>query len=238
VGRARVARAVNAESNLSELSASALVERLRAGDLSAESYAQQVLKQCEAKKALNTMISLDPAQVLEGARQADLLRRSGKPLGRLHGLLLPVKDSINTHRLPTTSGTGALRDFHPNEDAPIIRQLAAQGAAVLGKTNLMEMSLGWTSNNKILRLDADSRRQQRRVGRGGRGAHCAPGHRRRHARIDTRARRAVRRVRLAPDGGPLSERRSDADHAPLGRARTDGAPGRGSDSLRRRVAGA
>ncbi len=149
VGRARVARAVNAESNWSELSASALVELLRRGDLSAESYAQHVLKQCEAKKALNTMISLEPAQVLEGARQADLLRRSGKALGRLHGLLLPVKDSINTHRLPTTSGTGALRDFHPNEDAPIIRQLTAQGAAVLGKTNLMEMSLGWTSNNKI-----------------------------------------------------------------------------------------
>ncbi len=139
----------NTESNLSELSASALVEQLRRGDLSAERYAQHVLGQCEAKKALNTMISVDSAQVLEGARQADLRRRRGEPLGRLHGLLLPVKDSINTQRLPTTSGTGALRDFHPKEDAPIIRQLTAQGAAVLGKTNLMEMSLGWTSNNKI-----------------------------------------------------------------------------------------
>ena len=133
VGRARVARAVNAESNWSELSASALVERLRRGDLTAESYAQHVLKQCEAKKALNTMISLDPAQVLEGARQADLLRRSGKALGKLHGLLLPVKDSINTHRLPTTSGTGALRDFHPNEDAPIIRQLDGAGRRGAGQ---------------------------------------------------------------------------------------------------------
>jgi len=137
------------DSNLSELSASAVVEHLRRGDLSAESYAQHVLKQCEARKDLNTMISLDPAQLLEGARQADLRRRAGQPLGRLHGLPVPVKDSINTRRLPTTSGTGALREFLPKEDAPIIRQLTGQGALVLGKTNLMEMSLGYTSNNKI-----------------------------------------------------------------------------------------
>ncbi len=143
------ARAMNTTTNLSELSASTLVEQLRRGDLSAERYARHVLERCEAKQDLNTMISLDAAQVLEDARQADLLRRSGKPLGRVHGLPVPVKDSINTQRLPTTSGTGALRDFRPRADAPLIRQLTGQGGIVLGKTNLMEMSLGWTSNNKI-----------------------------------------------------------------------------------------
>ncbi|HEV7432412.1 MAG TPA: amidase family protein [Steroidobacteraceae bacterium] len=149
VGIPRVAPTLSLQSDLSDLSASQVVERLRRGDFSAESYAQHVLQQCEARKDLNTLISLDAAQVLEGARQADLRRRSGKPLGRLHGLPVPVKDSINTHLLPTTSGTGALRGFHPNEDAPLIRQLTGQGALVLGKTNLMEMSLGWTSNNKL-----------------------------------------------------------------------------------------
>lgn len=135
-------------SDLCGLSARALVERLRRGELSAELYARHVLDRCEARKDLNTMISVDPAQVLQAAREADLLRRSGKPLGRLHGLPIPVKDSINTAHLPTTSGTGALRDFRPNADAPIIRQLTGEGGIVLGKTNLMEMSLGWTSNNK------------------------------------------------------------------------------------------
>jgi len=161
LGIGRAAQRVNAHSDLSALSASDVVERLARGDMSAESYAQHVLKQCEAQKPLNTMISLDAAQVLESARQADLWRRAGKPLGRLHGLPVPVKDSINTQGLPTTSGTGALRDFRPSEDAPIIRQLARQGGFVLGKTNLMELSLGWTSNNKIfgaVRNPYDTRR--------------------------------------------------------------------------------
>ncbi len=139
---------MSAESSLSELSACAVVEQLRCGELSAERYARHVLERCEARRDLNTLISVDPAQVLEAAREADLLRRIGKPLGKLHGLPLPVKDSINTVHLPTTSGTGALREFRPNADAPIIRQLTGQGAIVLGKTNLMELSLGWTSNNE------------------------------------------------------------------------------------------
>jgi indoleacetamide hydrolase len=140
---------MNPRSPESEMSASGIVDRMRRGDISAESYAQQVLKQCEVQKDLNAMISVDAVQVLEDARALDLRRSRGLALGPLHGLPVPIKDSINTRRLPTTSGTGALRNFRPTEDAPLVRQLLDAGAVLLGKTNLMELSLGWTSNNKI-----------------------------------------------------------------------------------------
>ncbi len=107
-----------------------------------------MLQQCDARKDLNAFISLDAEQVLADARAADLRRREGAPLGKLHGLPVPIKDSINTRNLPTTSGTEALRNFRPKEDAPLITALVGQGASLLGKTNLMELSLGWTSNNK------------------------------------------------------------------------------------------
>jgi len=140
---------VHAEAHWSDCSASEIVERMRRGEVSAESYAQHVLNQCEAHKHLNAFISVDATQLLEAARQADRRRRSKLPLGLLHGLPVPVKDSINTRSLPTTSGTGALRNWKPREDAPLIRRLLDAGALLLGKTNLMEMSLGWTSNNQI-----------------------------------------------------------------------------------------
>ncbi len=123
------------------------VAAMRDGSLTAERYAQALLEQCDRLKHLNAFITLDRDRVLAAARAADQRRKSGAKLGVLHGLPIPVKDSINTKDYPTTAGTAALRDFHPREDAPIVRLLCDAGAIVLGKTNLHERSMGYTSNN-------------------------------------------------------------------------------------------
>ncbi len=132
---------------LAELSASAAVAAMRHGEISVEDYASALLRRCNEARALNAFISTQPERVLEAARGADQLRRAGRPVGRLHGLPIPVKDSINTRALPTSSGTAALRDFRPAADAPVLQALVAQGAILLGKTNLHELSLGYTTNN-------------------------------------------------------------------------------------------
>jgi indoleacetamide hydrolase len=86
---------------------------------------------------------------LQAAQAADKARASGATLGLLHGLPIPVKDSVNTKSLPTSNGTRALRDFKPKDDAAVLKPLFAQGAILMGKTNLHELSFGWTSNNEV-----------------------------------------------------------------------------------------
>jgi indoleacetamide hydrolase len=135
------------KSELVGLSAVEAVAKLRNGEVTAERYAGALLEQCQQGKALNAFITLPQERVLEAARAADSLRGSGAKLGSLHGLPIPVKDSVNTKDMPTTGGTPALQNFRPKEDAPIVRALLAAGAIVLGKTNLHELSFGWTSNN-------------------------------------------------------------------------------------------
>ena len=132
---------------LTSLSAVEAVTRMKDGDISAEAYSQALLHRCEATRALNAFISLEPQRVLESARECDRRRKAGRELGPLHGLPVPVKDSVNTVDLPTTVGTPALRHFHPTENAPVVRRLIEAGALVQGKTNLHELSYGWTSNN-------------------------------------------------------------------------------------------
>jgi indoleacetamide hydrolase len=134
-------------SELAGLSAIDAVAKLKNGEVTAERYAATLLERCQRGKALNAFITLPRERVLEAARAADRLRSSGAKLGPLHGLPIPVKDSVNTKDMPTTGGTSGLRNFRPKDDAPIVRQLVAAGAIVLGKTNLHELSLGWTSNN-------------------------------------------------------------------------------------------
>ena len=117
------------------------------GEITAESYAGALLARCECLRALNSFITLEPEQVLEAARDCDRRRLAGARSGPLFGLPIPIKDSVNTQDYPTSAGTPALRHFRPAQDAPVVKALRDAGALVLGKTNLHELSFGWTSDN-------------------------------------------------------------------------------------------
>jgi indoleacetamide hydrolase len=97
---------------LTDLSAAEAVQRMRRGELSSEGYAEALLERCASAKALNAFITLEPDQVRRDARAADQLRARGAKLGPLHGLPIPVKDSVNTHDYPTSAGTAAAVAAH------------------------------------------------------------------------------------------------------------------------------
>jgi indoleacetamide hydrolase len=136
-----------ASAALLNLSAVEAVNAMRVGDVTAERYASALLARCQAGASLNAFITLEPQRVLEMARACDAQRQRNAKLGILHGLPIPIKDSVNTADYPTTGGTPALRSFRPREDAPVVQSLRSAGAIVLGKTNLHELSYGYTSNN-------------------------------------------------------------------------------------------
>lgn len=136
-----------AMSDLGDLSAVDAVAHMSEGSLTAERYAEALIAKCRAAHALNAFITFEPARVLEDARARDRERLAGGKPGPLFGLPIPVKDSVNTRDYPTTAGTPALRTFRPRKDAPLVAALREAGALVLGKTNLHELSYGWTSNN-------------------------------------------------------------------------------------------
>src|SRR6516165_6125473 len=140
-------RVTAAGSNMNELSATAAVEAMRKGDVRAEDYARALLDRAQQLASLNAFRTLNREMVLEAARAADKARAAGATLGMLHGLPIPVKDSVNTKDLPTSNGTRALEEFKAKDDAAVLKPLLAQGAILMGKTNLHELSYGWTSNN-------------------------------------------------------------------------------------------
>ncbi|MBV9725091.1 MAG: twin-arginine translocation signal domain-containing protein [Gammaproteobacteria bacterium] len=133
--------------DLIDRSALEAVAGISQGEFTSEEYAGALLARCAATRSLNAFITLEPDKVLEAARECDRKRRAGARPGALFGLPIPVKDSISTQEYPTTAGTPALRHFRPQRDASIVKALREAGALVLGKTNLHELSYGWTSNN-------------------------------------------------------------------------------------------
>jgi Asp-tRNA(Asn)/Glu-tRNA(Gln) amidotransferase A subunit family amidase len=132
---------------LTDLGAVEAVSAMHSGELRASDYAAALLERYRATLDLNAFISIDPDRVMVAAREADRRREAGETLGPLHGLPIPVKDSVNTNDYPTTGGTRALMNFYPPDDAKLVKILKDAGGIVMGKTNIHELSFGWTSNN-------------------------------------------------------------------------------------------
>ncbi|MHA7815815.1 MAG: amidase family protein [Pseudohaliea sp.] len=84
------------------------------------------------------VIAVDAAAARAAAAAQDALapaEREALPLG---GEPVLLKDNIESRELPTTAGSLALAENRTGRDAPLVAQLRAAGAIVLGKTNLSE----------------------------------------------------------------------------------------------------
>jgi Asp-tRNA(Asn)/Glu-tRNA(Gln) amidotransferase A subunit family amidase len=62
--------------------------------------------------------------------------------GRLSGVLVAVKDLIDTAGLRTTYGSDFFAEHVPERDAPVVSALQREGAVVIGKANLTEFAYG------------------------------------------------------------------------------------------------
>jgi mandelamide amidase len=136
-------------SGYADLTLTAAAAAIRAGDIRAVDYASALIRQSEAWKGINAFISVDFDALLEAAERADKQRASSAVLGALHGVPLAFKDNIATTGLPTTAGTGALRDFRPKANAVVAQALFDAGALLFGKNNMHELAAGITNNNGV-----------------------------------------------------------------------------------------
>jgi aspartyl-tRNA(Asn)/glutamyl-tRNA(Gln) amidotransferase subunit A len=93
--------------------------------------------------------TVDPDGALRAAVAADAARREGNWLGLLHGMLIGVKDNIDTAGLRTSCGSALFADRVPNADAPVVERLRRAGAIIVGKTALMELCFGVRSTDMI-----------------------------------------------------------------------------------------
>ena len=120
-----LARAIRNDALTSEALVAASLDRISSLDRQGPQY--------------RSVLSLNES-ALEEARTLDAEAARGEFRGRLHGLPVLVKDTVETRELPTTAGSLALAANYTRRDAEVIAQLRSEGAIILGKTNLSEWS--------------------------------------------------------------------------------------------------
>ena len=119
----------------------ALRDKLAGGHVSAAEVTEGYLSRiAEAEAAIGAWAWHDPDFARAQAEAMDKHRRSGRPVGPLHGLPVGVKDIVDTARIPTAYGLEAERDRVPAADAVLVERLKRAGAVVMGKTVTTELA--------------------------------------------------------------------------------------------------
>jgi amidase len=72
------------------------------------------------------------------AEEAEAEIDAGRYRGPLHGIPVAVKDLFWTKDFPTAGGMAIYKNYHPAEDATVVRRLRDAGAVLLGKLQLTE----------------------------------------------------------------------------------------------------
>ena len=98
--------------------------QLRAGSLTSAALTEAVLARIDATEpALNAFITRTDDLAREQATAADVELAAGRDRGPLHGIPFALKDLYDTAGIPTTGGSGFLRERVPDQDAFVVAKL-------------------------------------------------------------------------------------------------------------------
>ena len=141
--------------DLTQLTATELIQLYRTGQASPVEAMQQVLERVErVDPILNAFILVDADAGMDAARVSEARwmahRATGAPVGAVEGVPTSIKDILWTKGWPTLRGSRAINPDQPwEEDAPSVGRLRAAGAAMFGKTTTPEFGCKAETNSPL-----------------------------------------------------------------------------------------
>lgn len=135
--------------NLSAVDLGIAIKKKELTSLELVTKTLEKIQQTDGK--LNAYITVNGEQALKKAAEIDKLIAAGETLGPLAGVPVAIKDNICTKGIKTTCASKILNDFVPFYDATVVEKLEANGAIILGKTNLDEFAMGSTGETSYFK---------------------------------------------------------------------------------------
>ena len=132
------------------LTAYEIQQSVTTGGQSSLSFVKASIERADAVSAgrdgLNILLHRDDSSARASARLIDERIEKGET-GLLAGVPVVVKDNIATLEMPTSCGSRILEGYVSPYEATAITRLMAQGAVIVGKSNMDEFAMGSSTEN-------------------------------------------------------------------------------------------
>ena len=120
---------------------------LLAGEQSCIQTVQFYLHQIEQHKQLNAFLEVFAAEAQSRAVELDAELAAGKPMGKLHGVVVGIKDVICYKGHKVSAASKIIENYTAVYSATAIEKLLAEGAIILGRQNCDEFAMGSSNEN-------------------------------------------------------------------------------------------
>ncbi|MEO8569747.1 MAG: Asp-tRNA(Asn)/Glu-tRNA(Gln) amidotransferase subunit GatA [Ginsengibacter sp.] len=122
---------------------------LNNGATSCYEAVEYYLDKIENSKHLNAFVEVYESESLERAKQLDIKRKDGTRCGRLHGVVIAIKDVICYKGHRSTAASGILKNFISIYNSTAVEKLLEEDAIIIGNCNCDEFAMGSTNENSV-----------------------------------------------------------------------------------------
>jgi aspartyl-tRNA(Asn)/glutamyl-tRNA(Gln) amidotransferase subunit A len=126
---------------------SAIQASLNKGETSLSSIVSNFIEKIESKKQLNAFLEVFGDEALLSAKVLDEKRIAGAPTGKLHGLVIGIKDNICYKGHKVSGASKILEDLNLFFRLLWWSDLLAEDAIIIGRLNCDEFAMGSSNEN-------------------------------------------------------------------------------------------
>jgi len=144
---------MSASPSIQEITIRELLEAYQAGTTTVRAVVEQYLRRIEevdrSGAKLNSIVTVSDAALARADELDQHRAATGDLAGPLHGVVVAVKDNIDTVDMDTTCGSEALLGHRPEKDAVAVSRLRDAGAVIIAKTTLPDFASSWFSYSSV-----------------------------------------------------------------------------------------
>ena len=107
------------------------------------------LEKIRSAEHFNAFVQVYADEALQQASELDKKRKEGNTPGKLHGVIVALKDVICYKDHPVSASSGILKNFTSLYSATVVEKLLQEEAIIIGSCNCDEFAMGSTNENSV-----------------------------------------------------------------------------------------